>query len=96
MNKRRQAMLTAALRLAETTGYLRVTRDDIAIAAGCSPALVSHYLGTMPQTRRYIMGEALRMKCLSVIAQGLAHGDRRALNAPLAVREAAAASLVKQ
>lgn len=90
---RRQTILSAALRVAADRGYLRATRDDIALAAGCSPALVSHWLGTMKQTQRAIMGEALRVQNLRVIAQGLAHGDRRARNAPLLVREAAAASL---
>ena len=93
-DKRRQTILTAALQVAETVGYLRVTRDAVAAAAGCSPALVSHWLGTMPQTHRAIMGEALRVRCLRVIAQGLAHGDRRALNAPAELREAAALCLL--
>lgn len=90
---RRQTILSAALRIAADRGYLRVTRDDIALAAGCSPALVSHWLGTMKQTQRAIMGEALRVRNLRVIAQGLAHDDRRACNAPAELREAAAASL---
>ena len=93
---RRQAILTAALQVAADTGYLRTTRDAIAVAAGCSPALVSHYFGTLAALHRAIMGEALRTRNLRVIAQGLAHNDRRALNAPLELREAAAASLNSQ
>lgn len=92
-NDRRQTILSAALQLAAISGYLRVTREGIAAAAGCSPALVSHHLGTMPQTQRAIMGEALRTRNVRVIAQGLANGDSRALNAPQELREAAAASL---
>jgi len=95
-DKRRQTILSAALQVAATSGYLRVTRDAVAAAAGCSPALVSFHLGTIPQMQRAIMGEALRVKHLRVIAQGLSHGDRRARNAPLAIREAAAASLTEQ
>ena len=90
---RRQTILSAALRVAADRGYMRVTRDDIALTAGCSPALVSHWLGTMKQTQRAIMGEAIRVRNLRVIAQGLAHADRRACNAPAELREAAAASL---
>lgn len=93
---RRQTILTAALAVATSAGYLRTTRDAVAAAAGCSPALVSFHLGTLPQMQRAIMGEALRTRCLRVIAQGLAHGDRRALNAPAELREAAAASLTDQ
>lgn len=93
LDDRRQALLTAALQVAESVGYLRVTRDAVAAAAGCSPALVSFHLGTIPQMQRAIMGEALRTRNLRVIAQGLSHGDRRAMNAPLELREAAAGSL---
>lgn len=93
---RRQTILSAALQVAGTCGYLRVTRDAVAATAGCSPALVSHYFGTLVCLHRAIMGEALRVKHLRVIAQGLSHGDRRARNAPLAIREAAAASLTEQ
>lgn len=93
MHDRRQAILTAALTVATTAGYLRTTRDAVAAVAGCSPALVSHHLGTMSQMQRSIMGEALRVRNLRVVAQGLSHGDRRACNAPAELREAAAASL---
>lgn len=93
LTDRRQSILTAALQVAERAGYLRTTRAAVAAAAGCSPALVSHHFGTLPQMQRAIMGEALRTRCLRVIAQGLSHGDRRAHNAPEELREAAAASL---
>jgi len=93
LHDRRQSILTAALAVAVRDGYLRTTRDAVAAAAGCSPALVSHHLGTLPQMQRAIMGEALRVANLRVIAQGLSHGDRRALNAPLSIRELAATSL---
>lgn len=96
LHDRRQSILTAALAVAVRDGYLRTTRDAVAAAAGCSPALVSHHLGTLLQMQRAIMGEALRVANLRVIAQGLSHGDRRALNAPQELREAAAAALAAQ
>jgi len=96
LSDRRQSILAAALTVAVRDGYLRTTRDAVAIVAGCSPALVSNYFGTMAQMQRAIMGEALRTRNLRVIAQGLAHGDRRASNAPEELREAAAASLTGQ
>lgn len=93
LSDRRQSILTAALTVAVRDGYLRTTREGIAAEANCSPALVSHYFGTLATLHRAIMGEALRTRNLRVIAQGLAHGDRRARNAPEELREAAAASL---
>jgi len=90
---RRSSILTIALSRAADVGYMHVTREDIALAAGCSPALVSHHLGTMKQMRRAIMGEAIRTANLRIIAQGLAHGDPRALGADPDLRSAAAASI---
>lgn len=93
LDDRRQQILTAALSVAASAGYLRTTRDAVSVAAGCSPALVSHHFGTLACLQRAIMGEAIRTHNLRVIAQGLSHGDRRALNAPEELRRAAAASL---
>lgn len=88
---RRTQILDAALRAAERDGYMQVTREAIAEDAKCSPALVSLHLGTMPQMRRAIMGAAIARRNLRIIAQGLAHNDRRAMHAPEDIRRAAAA-----
>lgn len=92
--ERRAEILAAALRVAVMTGYNRITRDDIAIAAGCSPALVSDALGTMVALRRGVMRAAVAGRVLPVIAQGLALRDPHALRAPPELRALAAASLV--
>lgn len=86
-------ILAAALKMATRDGYQRITRDTIARAAGVSEALVTHYLGTMPELRRAVMREAIRAGCLPVIAQGLAARDRHALKAPAAIRTEALKSL---
>lgn len=97
---RRASILDAAVTLAAHTGYNRVTREAIATAAGCSPALVSHTFGTIQALRRAIMGEAIRLArahgepaALAIIAQGLAVGDNRATHLPGDIRQRAAASL---
>lgn len=90
---RHDTILAAALRLAVVTGYTKVTRDDIALAAGCSPALVSEIFGTMPATRRSLMRAAVAGRVLPVIAQGLALRDPHALRAPAELRALAAASI---
>jgi len=82
--------MTAALAVAERDGYMRMTRDAIAAEADCSPGLVSAYLGTMPAMRRAIMRAAVTRKVLPVVAQGLAMRDKHAMDAPEAVRAAAA------
>lgn len=92
---RRDDILSAAVRLSATKGYLHVTRDDIALAAGCSPALVSNCLGTMVQLRRAIMGAAIANEVLPVIAQGLAAKDKRAQKVSVELQKHALATLVR-
>lgn len=87
-------ILEAAIRLAESKGYTRITRDDIAAAAGCSTGLVSRYLGTMPQMRRTIMRRAVERGVARIVAQGLADGNPHAAKATLELRAQAAALLV--
>lgn len=82
-------ILRAALEIAPRVGYNRMTRDEIARRAKVPPALVTYHLGTMPDLRRQVMREAIRVECLPVIAQGLAVRDRHALKAPDELRNKA-------
>jgi AcrR family transcriptional regulator len=91
---RRAEVIAAAVRMAAFYGLAKVTRDQIATAAGVSPGLVSQYWGTMQQLRRAIVGEAIRGEHLVVLAQALAAGDKRAQGAPEYLRRAAADSLL--
>jgi AcrR family transcriptional regulator len=86
-------ILAAALRMASRDGYARITREGIAKAAGVSEALVTYHLGTMPELRRAVMREAIRVECLAVIAQGVASRDRHALKAPRELQQKALAAL---
>jgi len=90
---RKADILAAALRMSVNYGYQRVTRADIAGAAKCSEALVSHYFSTMTQMRRAIMREAIKRQALIVLAQGLAMGDPQAQKAPAMLRALAAETL---
>jgi AcrR family transcriptional regulator len=91
--ERTAQILAAALKLAAREGYARITREAIAGAAGVSPGLVTHHMGTMEQLRRDLMREALRAECLPVIAQGLVARDRHALKAPRELQQKALAAL---
>lgn len=73
---RRQIMLAAALRLASCPGgWYTLTRQKIAKASLCSEALVSRYLGNMPEVRKAIMREAIRREILEIISQSIAAHD---------------------
>lgn len=91
---RHDEIMAAALRLACDIGYTHVTRDDIALAVGCSPAVVSEFFGTMVSLRRSIQRAAVANHVLPVIAQGLALRDPHALRAPAELRAVAAGSIV--
>lgn len=86
-------ILHAALTLAPSVGYNRLTRAEIAEAAKVPPTLIPYHCGTMTELRRKIMREAIRVECLPVIAQGLAVRDPHALKAPAELRRAAVDSL---
>lgn len=91
---RKPAILRAATTLARQHGYTKVSREAIATAAECSPALVSTYFGTMLKLQRAVMGEAIRTGDWVIIAQGLVARDPRAMRIPEAMRRAAVESLM--
>lgn len=88
---RKYQILTAAIAVAARPGgWSKLTRDAVAREAQCADGLVSKYFGTMISFRRAIMREAIRLAELgstpaaiyhSVIAQGLAGGDKCAQKA---------------
>jgi AcrR family transcriptional regulator len=90
---RAQQILTAAMKLSERVGYLRITREAVAIEAGCAEGLVSHYFGTMKLLHRAIIGAAIDQENINIIAQALVHRHPRAFRAPQELRARAAASL---
>lgn len=81
-DQRKQDILAAAVIEARQQGYNNVSREAIAQRATCSPALVSHYFGTMVDLKRAIMSEAIRTRELRIVAQGIVDGHPKAKRAP--------------
>lgn len=79
---RRAAILAAAVKLAESRSYYALTRDDVAHAAGVSAGLVTRYFLAMPELRRQVMAEAVRLEIPAIVAQGIANRCPVALAAP--------------
>ena len=75
---RKQQIITAAIELAEKHGYQNIKRDAIAEHAGVAAGLVNRYFDNMHMLRRYIIDEAIRTSNLTIIAQGLVAGDKKA------------------
>lgn len=86
---RKQEIISAALHLARRCGYMAITRNQIAAAAGISGPAVQYHFETMAQLRRAIMRAAVKQECLPVILQGLALKDAQAMKASESMRKAA-------
>ncbi|MEG0966734.1 MAG: hypothetical protein RSG92_15300 [Pseudomonas sp.] len=92
---RKDQILSAALDAAEATNYMTITREEIAERAGCSPALVSAYLGAMDGgVRDEVMRAAVAKRRARVVAQGLLAQDAIAQGAPDFLKAKAAAAVV--
>ncbi len=66
---RRRMILGAALALAKKSGYFDLTRDKVAVAAGCSCGLVQYHFNTIGDLKVALIEEANRRKDLSVLSQ---------------------------
>ena len=93
-NDRKAQILNAAMAIAQTAGYSRITLQEVARQAGCTHGLVLYYFSTIVQLRRAIMSEAIRTRDAVILAQGLAIGDSKAKRAPPDLKAAAAAYLM--
>lgn len=78
---RKEEILVAALKLAASSGYTNITRNEIAEKAGISGSAVQYHFGTMTQLRTELMRYAVKRRHPRVVAQGLATRNRHALKA---------------
>jgi len=68
-------LLETAILLAEEYGYMKITRDQIALQSGASTGTVSNKLGSMSQMRKKLVSHAVRTKNHRIIAQAIAMQD---------------------
>lgn len=94
-DERRAEILDAAVAVAKDQGFSNITRDAIAARADVVGGLVTHYFGTILNLKRDIMRYAVRTEILSIIAQGVAIGDKHALKASPDLRKRAIESLAQ-
>lgn len=90
---RKESILNAAIKAAETKGYTNFRLVDVAAIAQCSTALVMVHYKTMPQVRRDVMRAAIAREMLSIIATGLATKDPYCRKITDDLRNRAAATL---
>lgn len=93
-DNRKEQILDAAVKVAgRPGGWSKLTREAVAREAQCADGLVSKYFGTMLTFRRTIMRAAIVRADLSVIAQGIASGDKYAQKADADLKARALATL---
>lgn len=81
---KRDAMLATALCLASKPGgWVRLTRGAIASDCGCSPALVSHYCGSMASIHRILVKLAIKQSNNDLLIQAYAAGHPDAIKLKL-------------
>lgn len=85
MNTREQIIVSGLMLLCEQ-GLLGVTRNAVAEKAGVSPALVSHYMGTITQFRDLLVQVAIDREVSGAVAHALAAMHPVALAAPQEVK----------
>lgn len=91
---RKAQILDAAITVAAARGgWSKLSREAVARQAACSDGLISVYFGTMVNFRRTVMRAAIKAENLSVIAQGLACGDKCAHKATPELKTRALATL---
>jgi len=94
-DRRKLAILAAAVALAEKHGCDHLSRTDVAALAGVTGQLIHHYYGTMGALREGVMRYAVAHRNLAIIARGLASFDPVAQSAPLSVQKAALKRLLR-
>lgn len=91
---RKDEILRAALIESRRHGYQQITREQVALRAGCAPGLLTHYWGTMLQFRRAVLSAAIAANDLVVVAQGIVARDSKVRRVPPEVQRAALATLM--
>ena len=99
---RRDQILSAAIIIAEKDGYEAITRDTVAIVAGCANGQVNRVFNTMNQLRRAVIRHAVQKlksnprdkTMLQIVGKGIASNESAALTAPKGIKQAALNSLM--
>lgn len=92
---RKASILNAAVGAARKHGYSDFRLTHVAETAECSTALVMIYYKTMKDVRRAVMGEAIRLGHLDIIATGIALRDPRCRKLTPELHQRALATLTR-
>ena len=86
---RKRWILSAAMGVSALKGYQNMTKRDVAKMAGVANGLIHHYFGTMKGLRDEVMREAIRLRHVQVLSQGISTMDPMGIDAPVDLKEQA-------
>ena len=86
---RKAHILDTAVAVARNLGYTKLTRVDVAKAAGVSDGLISRYFPLMDDLKEAVIVQAVRHEIPEIIAQGLAAKDPQVKWIPADLRQKA-------
>lgn len=93
--RRRGELLDAALVLAAQYGFDRISRAQVAEAAGVAPTLLNFYFNDMPNFRHSLVAHAVDKWQVDVVAQAMLAGHPAAQGVPPALRQKVAGRMLK-
>jgi AcrR family transcriptional regulator len=77
VKKRKESIITAALKLTETPGgWMKITTEKIAIESDCSYGLVAYYFGSIQDIRQTLVRTAIKRGNYAVLAQAMVAGHK--------------------
>lgn len=93
--RRRTELLDAALGLAAQYGFERISRAQVAEAAGVAPTLLNFYFQDMATFRHDLVAYAVEQWQVDVVAQAMLAGHPAAQGVPPALRQKVAGRMLK-
>lgn len=91
---RRCEILVAAYRVAERDGWDGITREKVATIAGCALGSIPYYFNNMGELKDEVMRRAVQLGNITIVAAGLAAGNKYAKGAPEALKREALNTLM--
>lgn len=86
---RQQQLLEAAIYVAKTEGWSKLTRAKVAAKAQVAASLINFYFGDKDEFRTSVMKAAVERNIVSVVAEGLLYLNPAALDAPAPIKNRA-------
>jgi AcrR family transcriptional regulator len=92
---RRAQLISTGLKIAQKVGWRKVTRKAVAEKTDTVEALINRYFGNKEGFRDALMVEAVALKLVPIVAEGILYHNEAALKAPATLRREAKSYIEK-